>query len=69
MSAHTCHALGCDTPCPPARLMCPKHWRKVPTREQTEVYRSYEGWTAERIETDPGYAGYLSWAERLERTL
>lgn len=35
---HTCHALGCKTPCPPRMLMCRACWSKVPRELQAEVY-------------------------------
>lgn len=41
MSAHTCHATLCKTRCPPTYLMCPRHWRMVPTRLQRLVWATY----------------------------
>lgn len=38
---HTCHAIGCETPCPPEFLCCPKHWKMVPFPIQREVWRNY----------------------------
>ena len=38
---HTCHARGCETPCKPELLMCPKHWRMVPAHIQKAVYKNY----------------------------
>lgn len=38
---HHCHAIGCTAICKPEFLMCPKHWRMVPKREQFAVYRAY----------------------------
>jgi hypothetical protein len=38
---HTCHALGCTTPCKPEYLMCPSHWRHVPKKLQRQVWATY----------------------------
>lgn len=38
---HTCHARGCDEPCPPERLMCPAHWKMVPKEVQAAVWKHY----------------------------
>ena len=40
MSRHTCHAPGCDAPCPPRHLMCGACWALVPRDVQAEVYRT-----------------------------
>ena len=37
---HACHAIACDSPCPPAHLMCRKHWAMVTPETQSEVYRT-----------------------------
>lgn len=37
---HTCHAPGCDAPCPPRHLMCARCWRLVQPATQAEVYRT-----------------------------
>lgn len=39
---HTCHAYGCQTPCPPSKLMCLAHWRQVPKALQDAVYAAYQ---------------------------
>lgn len=41
MSEHTCHAIGCETPVPPERLMCLRHWRMVPRLLQRGVLATY----------------------------
>lgn len=41
MSAHHCHAIGCDDPCPPAHLMCRRHWRLVPKVLRDAVWAAY----------------------------
>lgn len=41
MSAHTCHAVGCETTCAPKFLMCPRHWRMVPKVLQEAVWVTY----------------------------
>ncbi len=35
---HKCHALQCNNACPPAYLMCAKHWAMVPPATQRAVY-------------------------------
>lgn len=35
---HTCHAIGCTTPCKPEQLMCRLHWSRVPGLVQPIVY-------------------------------
>lgn len=37
MSAHHCHAHGCETIVPTRLLMCPRHWRMVPEHLQAEI--------------------------------
>ena len=39
--AHTCHATACERKVRPEYLMCPSHWRKVPTMLQIRVLRTY----------------------------
>ena len=39
--AHTCHALGCDTPVHPKFLMCGYHWFFVPQACKQAVYVTY----------------------------
>ena len=39
---HTCHARGCERHCKPEYLMCGYHWRQVPRRVQSLVYRFYQ---------------------------
>lgn len=43
MSGHTCHAIGCVTPCPPAKLMCPACWGKVQHDTRRAVWRWHPG--------------------------
>lgn len=40
--AHTCHAIACDVPVPPAMLMCKPHWFRVPRALRNDVWREYE---------------------------
>lgn len=42
MSRHICHAINCETPCPPRHLMCARHWRMVPRNLQLDVWAMYE---------------------------
>ena len=39
--SHHCHAEGCNTPCKPELLMCLKHWKMVPRKLQTLVWKFY----------------------------
>lgn len=38
---HKCHAIGCETPCKPEYLMCPRHWKMLPKPRQRSVLREY----------------------------
>ena len=38
---HTCHAMDCETECPPEYLMCGRHWRMVPKKLQRRVWATY----------------------------
>lgn len=40
--AHTCHARGCSTHCPPKHLMCKRHWGMVPPELQQAVWGTYQ---------------------------
>ena len=42
MSAHRCHARGCEKPCPPKFLMCRKHWHMVPETLRNAVWGTYQ---------------------------
>lgn len=39
--SHHCHAVGCKTPVPPSKLMCPKHWAMVPGLIRASVCATY----------------------------
>jgi hypothetical protein len=41
MIRHACHARNCFIECPPAHLMCARHWAMVPRDLQREVWRWY----------------------------
>lgn len=38
---HTCHAVACDVPVPPAMLMCRPHWFRVPPKLRNRVWAEY----------------------------
>jgi hypothetical protein len=40
-ATHRCAATGCRVFVSWRLLMCPRHWRQVPTRLQTRVYRAW----------------------------
>jgi hypothetical protein len=42
VSAHVCHAVGCQVRCKPEYLMCGRHWRMVPRRLQVKVWATYQ---------------------------
>lgn len=56
MTAHLCHAKGCEKEVPPARLMCLAHWRMVPRPLQNRVWATY--CPGQEIRKDPS-AEYL----------
>lgn len=39
---HHCHAPGCETVVKRGFLMCPLHWRRVPTELRHDVYHAYD---------------------------
>ena len=39
-----CFAVGCDAAKPAWALMCPRHWRLVPSRIQGDVYGAHAAW-------------------------
>lgn len=41
VSAHVCHAEGCNVPVPPRMLMCSRHWRRVHADTQRAIWREY----------------------------
>jgi hypothetical protein len=41
VSAHKCHARGCEKTVPPRMLMCLPHWRAVPRQLQAAVWATY----------------------------
>ena len=41
MSAHTCHAFGCDAPVPPRMFMCRPHWFALPVSMRNAVLDAY----------------------------
>lgn len=40
-SDHQCHIPGCGVAVPPELLMCPAHWRYVPTPIKALVWKHY----------------------------
>lgn len=38
---HTCHAIDCAVSVAPELLMCPMHWRMVPSAVQARIWRYY----------------------------
>lgn len=41
MSAHYCHAIGCEIPVEPKMHMCLQHWRMVPKAVQDLIWKHY----------------------------
>lgn len=48
---HTCHAIGCDVPIPPALFMCKPHWFAVPTELRRQIQSHYR--PGQEISKDP----------------
>lgn len=42
MNTHKCPVTGCDRDLPRHLLMCPRHWREVPSNLQREVNRTWK---------------------------
>lgn len=61
MTAHHCHAEGCSKNIPPKRLMCGRHWRKVPQPIQRLIWLYYR--VGQEVRKDPSRA-YMA-AQRL----
>lgn len=38
---HKCHWPGCEQDVPPAMWGCPKHWKMLPARIRTDIWRSF----------------------------
>lgn len=54
---HHCHARGCKKSCPPERLMCLAHWRKVPKDLQRAIWATYRpGQCDDRRPSDAWFA-------------
>ena len=41
MTAHTCHAHGCDTEVPPRLFMCRRHWYRLPKPYRDAIWAAY----------------------------
>ena len=41
MSAHTCHAQGCEVPVPRRMFMCKPHWYALPKAMRDAVWAEY----------------------------
>jgi hypothetical protein len=39
-----CNSIGCESLIPRALLMCPTHWRRVPSALQAEVHSALSAW-------------------------
>lgn len=39
--AHFCHARGCTVEVPPRMFMCRRHWRMLPARLRSAIWRHY----------------------------
>lgn len=55
MTAHSCHARGCNKPVPPRMLMCFHHWRMVPRDLQTAVWDTYRPGQERTKDPSPEY--------------
>ena len=41
MTAHTCHARGCDRAVPPRMFMCKDHWFALPKPMRDAIWDTY----------------------------
>jgi len=41
MTAHRCHATGCDRAVPTRMFMCKRHWFMLPKGLRDEIWRHY----------------------------
>jgi hypothetical protein len=41
VSAHTCHAMGCNVAVPPRMFMCRRHWYMLPKTDRALVWALY----------------------------
>lgn len=55
MTAHTCHAYGCEIPVPPRMLMCRRHWAMVPRQMQSAIWTTYRRGQERDKMPSPGY--------------
>jgi hypothetical protein len=61
MTAHTCHAKGCNAKVPPRMFMCRRHWYMLPKATRDAVWAAYVPGQERR--KDPS-AEYLDVAHR-----
>jgi hypothetical protein len=66
MSAHTCHAFGCDRTIPPRLFMCKRHWGMVPLDLQRAIWRTYE--RGQEVTKDPS-AAYVKAAKAAQKAV
>jgi hypothetical protein len=55
VTAHTCHAEGCDVRVPPRMLMCRAHWFMVPKTLRGRVWATYVHGQERRKDPTPEY--------------
>lgn len=55
MSAHTCHAEGCETPVPRRMFMCGRHWAQVPKAMQDAIWAAYTPGQERTLDIKPEY--------------
>lgn len=56
MSAHLCHARGCEAHVPPRYLMCARHWRMVPKPLQHAIWATYRPGQERTKDPSPAWA-------------
>ncbi|MDP3768302.1 MAG: putative molybdenum carrier protein [Dehalococcoidia bacterium] len=71
---HTCHAIGCEVPVKPERLMCLAHWRRVPRAVQDRVLQFYrpgqcDDWEVSEEYCAAAHAAVLAVADSEGRTI
>jgi len=50
-ASHECPIPGCGISVPYGRLLCLKHWHRVPRSIQARVYSTYRSWLANKADS------------------
>lgn len=55
VSAHLCHARGCEAPVPPRMFMCRRHWFMVPKAMRDAIWATYVSGQERRKDPSDAY--------------